>query len=139
MQCKTHLVHIFHIFFFVNHIFVYPLPNLVPRSHSVLRRGGSGYEITSLPSHSLSQLLMDTSMKAALFLSQTISATKCCSRWELICFLQDYNCSLKNPALMGKIMWSSELYSVILPRFASALPSLLELNFTNRGYICFFN
>ena len=22
---------------------------------------------------------------------------------------QDYNCSLKNPALMGKIMWSSEL------------------------------
>ena len=25
-------------------------------------------------------------MKAALFLSQTISAIKCCSRWELICF-----------------------------------------------------
>ena len=26
-------------------------------------------------------------MRAALFLSQTISSIKCCSKWEVICFL----------------------------------------------------
>ena len=60
VQCKTRFVQIFHIFFFMKHIFVEPLPNLVPRSHSVLYRARFGYEITSLPSHSLSQLLINT-------------------------------------------------------------------------------
>ena len=65
----------------MKHIFVDPPPKFVPRSHSVLRRGRSGYEITSLPSsHSLSQLLIYTfcfiTMIAALFLSQTFSAIK---------------------------------------------------------------
>ena len=45
-----------------------------------------------LPSHSrTSQLFMNTfcfvTIKAALFLFKTISAIKCCSGWELICFL----------------------------------------------------
>ena len=60
VQCKTRFVQIFHIFLFMKHIFVDPLPNLVPRSHSVLRRGRSGYEITSPPCHSLSQLFINT-------------------------------------------------------------------------------
>ena len=47
VQCKTRFVQIFHIFFFMEHIFVDPSPKLVPRSRSVLRRGRSGYEITS--------------------------------------------------------------------------------------------
>ena len=45
VQYKTRFVQIFHIFFFVEHIFVDPPPKLVPRSRSVLRRGRSGYEI----------------------------------------------------------------------------------------------
>ena len=47
VQYKTRFVQIFHIFFFMEHIFVDPPPKLVPRSRSVLRRGRSGYEITS--------------------------------------------------------------------------------------------
>ena len=46
VQCKTRFVQIFHIFFLMKHIFVDPLPNLVPRSYSVLRRGRSGYDNT---------------------------------------------------------------------------------------------
>ena len=88
VQYKTRFGQIFHIVFFMKHIFFDP--PLAPRSRPVLRRGRSGYEITSLPSHSLSQLFMNTfcfvTMRAALFLSQTISAIKCCSRWELISF-----------------------------------------------------
>ena len=65
----------------MKHIFVDPPPKFVSRSHAVLRRGRSGYEITSLSSsHSLSQLLIYTfcfiTMRAALFLSQTFSAIK---------------------------------------------------------------
>ena len=71
VQYKTRFVQIFHIFFFMKHIFFDP--PLAPRS---------------LPSRSLSQLFMKTfcfvTMRAALFLSQTISAIKCCSRRELI-------------------------------------------------------
>ena len=88
---SLYIVQIFHIFFFMKHIFVDPPPQFVHRFHSVLRRGRSGYEITSLPSsHSFSQLLIYTfcfiTMRAALFLSQTFSAIKICSGWELICF-----------------------------------------------------
>ena len=46
VQCKTRFVQIFHIFFFMEHIFGDPPIKLVPRSRSVLRRGRSGYEIT---------------------------------------------------------------------------------------------
>ena len=118
VQYKTRFVQIFHIFFFMEHIFVDPPPKLVPRSRPVLRRGRSGYEITlRLPSHSLtlslSQLFMNTlrfvTIKAALFLFKTISAIKCCSRWELISFLSRLQLFPKNPALMGKLMWSSKL------------------------------
>ena len=88
VQYKTRFGQIFHIVFFMKHIFFDP--PLPPRSRPVLRRGRSGYEITSLPSHSLSQLFINifcfVTMRAALFLSQTISAIKCCSRWELISF-----------------------------------------------------
>ena len=58
VQYKTRFVQIFHIFFFMEHIFVDPPPKLVPRSRSVLRRGRSGYEITSPFSltHSLNYL-----------------------------------------------------------------------------------
>ena len=57
VQCKTRFVQIFHIFFLMKHIFVDPLPNLVPRSHSVLRCGRSGYDITyPLLTHSLNYL-----------------------------------------------------------------------------------
>ena len=52
-------------------------PNLVPRSRSVLRLGRFGYKVTSPPSHSLSQLFINTfcfiTMRVALFSSQTIS------------------------------------------------------------------
>ena len=91
VQCKTRFVQIFHIFFFMKQIFVDPPPKLVPRSRSFLRRGRFGYKITSPPSHSLSQLFIYifcfVTVITALFLSQTISAIKCCSGWELICFL----------------------------------------------------
>ena len=115
VQCKTRFAQIFHIFFFTTHIFVDPPSKLVPRSRSVLRRGRFGYNITSPPSHSLSQFVMNTfcfiTMRAALFLSQTISAIKCCSGWELISFHSrlEWNCFLKNPVFMDKIMWLSEL------------------------------
>ena len=112
VQCKTRLVQLFHIFFFMKHIFfILPLisyPDLA-LSYAV-RDLGTRFP---LPSHSLSQLFMNTfcfvTMRAALFLSQTISAIKCCSRWELICFLSRLQLFPKNQALMGKIMWSSEL------------------------------
>ena len=81
-----------------------------------------------LPPHSLSQLFMNTlcfvTMRAALFLFKTISAIKCCSRWELICFLSRLQLFPKNPALMGKLMWSSKLQSVTLITFAPAVPTL---------------
>ena len=66
----------------MKHIFVDPPPKFVSRSHAVLRRGRSGYEITSLSSsHSLSQLLIYTfSCLKPLVLSRI------CSGWELICF-----------------------------------------------------
>ena len=130
VQCKTHFVQIFHIFFFMEHIFGDPPLKLVPRFRSVLRRGRSGYEIMSPFSltHSLSQLFMNTlcfvTIKAALFLFKTISAIKCCSRWELICFLSRLQLFPKNPALMGKLMWSSKLQSVTLIIFAPAVPPL---------------
>ena len=82
----------------------------------------------SLLTHSLSQLFMNTlcfvTIKAALFLFKTISAIKCCSRWELICFLSRLQLFPKNPALMGKLMWSSKLQSVTLIIFAPAVPTL---------------
>ena len=58
VQCKTRFLQIFHTFFFMKHIFVDPPNKLVPRSRSVLRRGRSGYEITSPFSltHSLNYL-----------------------------------------------------------------------------------
>ena len=58
VQCKTRFLQIFHTFFFMEHIFVDPPHKLVPRSRSVLRRGRSGYEITSPFSltHSLNYL-----------------------------------------------------------------------------------
>ena len=84
--------------------------------------------LLSLLTHSLSQLFMNTfcfvTIKAALFLSQTISAIKCCSRWELICFLSRLHLFPKNPALMGKLMWSSKLQSVTFIIFAPAVPTL---------------
>ena len=125
VQCKTRFGQIFHIFFFVKHIFVDPLPNRVPRSHCVLRRGSSGYEITSLPSHSislsiiceylfvLSQWKLHCSCLKPLVLSNVVRGG------SLSASFQDYNC---NPPLIGTIMWSLELWSVILLRFASALP-----------------
>ena len=127
---KTRFVQIFHIFFFMEHIFVDPPLKLIPRSHSVLRRWRSGYEISSPFSltHSLSQLFMNTfcfvTIKAALFLFKTISTIKCCSRWELICFLSRLQLFPKNPALMGKLVWSSKLQSVTLIIFAPAVPTL---------------
>ena len=88
VQRKTRFVQIFHIFFFMKQIFVDPPPKLVRRSRSFLCCGRIGYKITSPPPHSLSQLFIYTfcfiTMIAALFLSQTISATQCCSRWERI-------------------------------------------------------
>ena len=127
VQYKILFVQIFHIVFFMKRIFVYPLPKLVRRSHSVLRHGRSGYEIISLRSHSLSQLFF-----WILFVL---------SQWELHCSclkplvlsnvvqggslspsIQDYYCSLKNRALMDKIMWSSELQSVTLLRFCTCPP-----------------
>ena len=120
----------------IPHLFLYgahfgdPPLKLVPRFRSVLRRGRSGYEIKSSFSltHSLSQLFMNTlcfvTIKAALFLFKTISAIKCCSRWELICFLSRLQLFPKNPALMGKLMWSSKLQSVTLIIFAPAVPTL---------------
>ena len=90
VQCKTRFGQIFHIFFSMKQIFVDPSPKLVTRSCSVLRRGRFGYKITSPPSHSLSQLFMNTfcfiTKRASLLLSQTISAIKCCSGWDFICF-----------------------------------------------------
>ena len=122
VQCNILFVQIFHIVFFMKRIFVDPLPKLLPRSHSVLHRGRSGYEITSLRSHSLTHSLthsLNNSHEYLLF---------CHNQWELHCSflkplvlsnvvqggslspsIQDYYCSLKNPALMDKIMWSSEL------------------------------
>ena len=52
---------------------------------------------------------------------------------------QDYYCCPKNPALIGKIMWSSELQSVTLLKFASVLPTLSVLYVTNKDYICMVN
>ena len=82
----------------------------------------------SLLTHSLSQLFMNTlcfvTIKAALFLFKTISAIKCCSRWELISFLSRLQLFPKNPDLMGKLMWSSKLQSVTLIIFAPAVPTL---------------
>ena len=62
VQCNILFVQIFHIVVFMKRIFVDPLLKLLPRSHSVLRRGRSGYEITSPRSHSLtlSIILMST-------------------------------------------------------------------------------
>ena len=95
VQCKTRFVQIFHIFFFMKYIFVDSPSNLVPRSHSVLRRGRSGYENTGVYKHGIttitrlplslltrfSIILMNTFcfviIRAALFLSQRISAIKC--------------------------------------------------------------
>ena len=114
VQCKTRFVQIFHMFFFMKQIFVDPPPKFVPRSRSVLRRGRFGNKITSPHSHSLSQLFINifcfVTMRAALFLSQTISAIKCCSGWELVSFHSrlEWNCVLKNPAFMDTIMWLSE-------------------------------
>ena len=115
VQCKTRFGQIFHIFFFVKHIFVDPLPNRVPRSRCVLRRGSSGYEITSLPSHSislsiiceylfvLSQWKLHCSCLKPLVLSNVVQGG------SLSASFQDYHCFLKNPALMDKMMWSTEL------------------------------
>ena len=47
-QCKTRFVQIFHIFFFMKH--------LVPRSHSFLRRGRSGYENTGVYEHGITTI-----------------------------------------------------------------------------------
>ena len=82
-----------------------------------------------LPSHSLTlsiiyEYLLFVTIKAALFLFKTICAVKCCSRSELICFLSRLQLFPKNPALMGKLMWSSKLQSVTLITFAPAVPTL---------------
>ena len=99
VQCKTRFVQIFHIFFFMEHIFVDPHPKLVPRSRSVLRRGRSGYEIMSPFSltHSLnylwipfvlSQLKLHCSCLKPLVLSNVQGGSLSAS-------IQDYNCSLR--------------------------------------------
>ena len=41
-------------------------------------------------------------MRAAFFLSQTISALKCCSRWELISFLSRLLLFLEESGLDGQ-------------------------------------
>ena len=56
MQCKTRFVQIFHIFFFMKHIFVDSPSKLVRRSHSVLRRGRSGYENTGVYEHGITTI-----------------------------------------------------------------------------------
>ena len=52
VQYKTRFVQIFHIFFFVEHIFVDPPPKLVPRSRSSYAVGDLVTRLC-LPSHSL--------------------------------------------------------------------------------------
>ena len=117
VQCKTRFVQVFHIFFFAKHIFlIFPLISYLDLALSYAL-GDLGTRLP-IPSLSLSQLCMNTfcfiTMRAALFLSQTISAIKCCSRWELICFLSRLQLFPKNSALISKIMWSSELQSMTL-------------------------
>ena len=56
VQCKTRFVQIFHIFFFMKHIFVDSPSKLVRRSHSVLRRGRSGYENTDVYEHGITTI-----------------------------------------------------------------------------------
>ena len=144
VQCKTRFVQIFYVFFFIEHIFVDPPPKLVPRSRSVLRRGRSGYEITSPFSltHSLnylwipsvlSQLKLHCSCLKPLVLSNVVQGG------SLSASFQDYYCCPKNPALIGKIMWSSELQSVTLLKFAPVLPTFSVLYVTNKDYICMVN
>ena len=100
VQCKTRFVQIFHIFFFMKHIFGDPPPKLVLRSRSVLRRGRSGYEITSPFSftHSLnylwipsvlSQLKLHCSCLKPLVLSNVVQGG------SLSASFQGYNCSLR--------------------------------------------
>ena len=100
VQCKTRFVQIFHIFFFMEHIFCDPPLKLVPRSHSVLRRGRSGYEISSPFSltHSLnylwipfvlSQLKLHCSCLKPLVLSNVVQGG------SLSASFQGYNCSLR--------------------------------------------
>ena len=100
VQCKTRFVQIFHIFFFMEHIFGDPPLKLVPRSRSVLRRGRSGYEITCPFSltHSLnylwipsvlSQLKLHCSCLKPSVLSNVVQGG------SLSASFQDYNCSLR--------------------------------------------
>ena len=116
LQCKTHFglnPEIFHIFFFMKHFFVDPSPNFVLGFHSVLRRGISGTRLPlSLLTHSLnylwipfvlSQWELHCSCLKPLVLSNVVQ------NGRLSASFQDYNCFLRNPALMDKIMWSSEL------------------------------
>ena len=56
VQCKTRFVQIFHIFFFMKHIFVDSPSKLVRRSHSVLRRGRFGYENIGVYEHGITTI-----------------------------------------------------------------------------------
>ena len=143
VQYKTRFGQIFHIVFFMKHIFVDPTPNLAPRSRSVLRRGRSGYKITyPLLAHSLnnlwrpfvlSQLKLHCSCLKPLVLSNVVQGG------SLSAFMQDYNCSLRIRHWWANLC-GPQNYSQWPPSyFAPALPTLWVLNVTNRGYVCIVN
>ena len=111
VHCKTHFgqnPQISHIFFFLKHFFVDPSPDFVLRSQSyAVEDLGTGLPPLLTPSLDylwlplfLSQRKLHCSCLKPLVLSNVVQGG------SLSASTQNYNCSLKNPALMDKIMWS---------------------------------
>ena len=124
VQCKTRFVQIFHMFFFMKQM---SYPDLA-LSYAV---GDSGTRLPlPLLTHPLNclripfvllQWELHCSCLKPLVLSNVVQGG------SLSASIQDQNSFLKNPALMNRILWSSELQSVTLITFGTCPPHPLSI------------
>ena len=72
-------------------------------------------------------------MRAALFLSQKpLVLSNVVQGGSLSASIQNYNCSLKNPALMDKIMWSVRVIVSASPQIYTCLLHPLSIKFNQQ-------